>query len=135
MAEAKQRQKLGAMRDSFGESWEQVLRLSASMDGDTETAEDTAAEVIWRDTESRTFVAVVDGVTKLASSGVPIEELIDFVPGMTQQRADQIRRRISRGATSSLVDKLTASPVKEVPAPPAGAVDQALSSGGSASGT
>lgn len=135
MAEAKQRQKLGAMRDSFGESWEQVLRLSASMDGDTETAEDTAAEVIWRDTESRTFGAVVDGVTKLASSGVPIEELIDFVPGMTQQRADQIRRRISRGATSSLVDKLTASPVKEVPAPPAGAVDQALSSGGSASGT
>lgn len=137
MAEAKQRQKLGAMRDSYGESWEQVLRLSASMDGDADTAEDTAAEVIWRDTEPRTYGAVVDGITKLAHEGIPIEELIDTVPGMTQTQADRIRRRLRRGATKTLVDKLVGGGPAEVPAPPAGATRAALSetSGSGASST
>ncbi|MFZ2242560.1 MAG: hypothetical protein WAV90_23930 [Gordonia amarae] len=50
-AEANQQRKLAARRESFGESWEQVLRLAAAMDGD---------EMVWRDTEARAFAAVVD---------------------------------------------------------------------------
>lgn len=99
-AEATMQRKLAAKRDSFGESWELVLRLAAGMDGDTTTADDSAAEVVWRDTEARTFAAVVDGVTKLAGAGVPIEELLALVPGMTQQQVQGIKTAIrERGST------------------------------------
>ena len=40
-AEANQQRKLAARRESFGESWEQVLRLAAAMDGDEATAADS----------------------------------------------------------------------------------------------
>lgn len=115
-AEANQQRKLQAKRDSFGESWEQVLRLAAEMDGDTETAADSGAEVVWRDTEARSFAAVVDGVTKLSGAGVPIELLLTLVPGISQQQVQGIKTAMRGGAMASLVDKLTgASPVTEVP--------------------
>ncbi|MDM7488719.1 phage portal protein [Rhodococcus sp. CSLK01-03] len=89
-AEANQQRKLAAKRESFGESWEQVLRLSAEMDGDTATAADSSAEVVWRDTEARSFGAVVDGISKLSSAGVPIESLLSMIPGMSQQQIKAI---------------------------------------------
>lgn len=117
-AESTMQRKLAAKRESFGESWELVLRLAASMDGDVSTAEDTSAEVVWRDTEARSFAAVVDGVTKLAQAGVPVEQMLTMIPGMTQQTVLAIKEGMRSGTVSSLVDKLTASPVREVPAPP-----------------
>lgn len=93
--EANQQRKLKAKRDSFGESWEQVLRLGAEMDGDPNTAADIEAEVVWRDTEARSFGAVVDGVTKLASVGVPIDMLLTLVPGLSQPQIRAIRDRLS----------------------------------------
>ncbi|MFT4125088.1 MAG: phage portal protein [Gordonia sp. (in: high G+C Gram-positive bacteria)] len=124
-AEANQQRKLQAKRDSFGESWEQVLRLAAEMDGDPATAGDSAAEVVWRDTEARAFGAVVDGVTKLAAAGVPIEELVSLVPGMTQQQVKGIRDRMRAGAAGSLVDRLLAQPAAPVPPAPETAVADA----------
>lgn len=106
-AEANQQRKLTAKRESFGESWEQLLRLSAEMDGDAETASDAGAEVVWRDTEARTFAAIVDGVVKLAQVGVPVAELLDVVPGMTQQKIQAIKRGLRSSQVSSLVDRLT----------------------------
>lgn len=107
-AEANQQRKLAAKRESFGESWEQVLRLGAAMDGDEGTAVDTGAEVIWRDTEARSFGAVVDGLVKLAGVGIPVESMLSMVPGMTQQQIvgvqDAMRTREIRG----LVDELRA---------------------------
>src|SRR5690606_15789341 len=85
-AEADQQRKLAAMRLSLGESHEQLIRLGARMAGDQDTADDLNAEVVWRDTEARSFGAVVDGVTKLAQAGVPIESLLTMIPGMTQQQ-------------------------------------------------
>lgn len=108
-AEANQQRKLAAMRDSFGESVEQLLRLGAEMDGDAETAADSGAEVIWRDTEARSFPTVVDGVTKLSSVGVPVEELLFMVPGMTQQKMQTIRQALRAGQVSDLVSTLRAS--------------------------
>lgn len=105
-AEKNEQRKLDTKRESFGESWEQVFRLSAAMDGDDETAVDTGAEVIWRDTEARSFGSVIDGLTKLAGVGIPIETLLPMVPGMTQQQIvgvqDAMRAREVRG----LVDEL-----------------------------
>ena len=71
--EANQQRKLKSKRDSFGESWEQAFRLAAEIEGDTATAQDTSSEVQWRDTEARSFAGIVDGITKLAQVGVPVE--------------------------------------------------------------
>lgn len=124
-AEANQQRKLAAKRESFGESWEQVLRLAAEMrDGQPADADINAgAEVVWRDTEARSFAAVVDGVTKLAGAGVPIEHLLTLVPGMTQQQIQGIKASIRGGGVQSLVDRLLAAP--PAPLPPAPTVGQA----------
>jgi hypothetical protein len=72
--EAQQQRKLHNKRESFGESHEQMLQCAAEMSGDTATAEDEQGEVQWRDTEARSFGAVVDGVVKLATAGVPLQK-------------------------------------------------------------
>lgn len=109
-AEANEQRKLTAKRESFGESWEQVLRLAAEMDGDSGTASDSGAEVVWRDTEARTFAAIVDGVVKLSQAGVPVEQLLDVVPGMTQQKIQAIQKSMRGSRVSSLMDRLMAAP-------------------------
>lgn len=84
-AEANQQRKLAAMRESHGESHEQTLGLGHEMSGGTV---DDAAEVVWKDTEARSFAAIVDGITKLGAAqaaGHPIEPYLSLVPGFTQQ--------------------------------------------------
>lgn len=92
--EANQQRKIKGKRDSFGESWEAVLRLGARIDGDAETADDDNAEVVWRDTEARSFGAVVDGVGKLAAQGIPIDEMLTLIPGLSQQQISSIKGRV-----------------------------------------
>jgi hypothetical protein len=89
LAESAHQRKLELKRESYGESWEQVIRLAVEMSGGA--TPDEAAEVIWRLTEARSFAGVVDGIFKLATipadaSGVPVEQLLDLIPGMNQQR-------------------------------------------------
>lgn len=116
--------KLINKRESFGESWEQVLRLSAAMGGDAATADDIRAETIWRDTEARTFAAVVDGIVKLAQQGVPIEYLLPLVPGMTQQLIQAIKEAMRSGDAKKLVDVLLAKPPAQPGAPNADQLDE-----------
>ena len=118
-SEANQQRKLMAKRDSFGESWEQCFRCAAEIEGDTATAADTSSEVQWRDTEARAFGAIVDGVTKLSAAGVPIEELIDLIPGVNQQKSQSIKDALRRGQANQLVAALQAAPVlAQMPAAP-----------------
>ena len=95
MAEAPHQRKLADKRESFGESWEQVLRLAAEING-FEVSD--MAEVVWRETEVRSYAQVIDGITKLQASGVPIEVLLEDVPGWTKQRVDGVRAAIRRNA-------------------------------------
>lgn len=92
MAEAPHQRKLAEKRLSFGESWEQLLRLLGQLNG---LDVSDSAEVIWRDTEARSFAQVVDGITKLESSGVPISVLLEDVPGWTQQRVTAAREALA----------------------------------------
>ena len=103
MIEAPYQRKLSAKRESFGESWEQMLGLMASRAG---VEVDEGAEVVWRDSESRAFGAVVDGITKLAAAGVPIETLLDDVPGWTQQQVTAARAAIRRTSGRGLIEAL-----------------------------
>lgn len=105
-AEANQQRKLQAKRDSFGESWEQVLRLAAEIDGDEETAADSGAEVVWRDTEARAFGAVVDGITKLVAAGVQLRDVVHLVPGLSQQQIKAIKDSIQQSTVVDLVSSI-----------------------------
>lgn len=92
--EANQQRKIGGKRESFGESHEQALRLDSAMRG-IEDTEDVGAEAIWKDTEARSFGSVVDGVTKLASAGVPVDLILSMIPGLTQPQISAIRERLT----------------------------------------
>jgi hypothetical protein len=124
-AEANQQRKLAAKRDGFGESWEQAFRLASEIEGDPVSSLDTSSEVVWRDTEARAFGAIVDGITKLASAGIPIEELIDMLPGVSQQQVEAIKSSIRMGQVNELIAALQqqtaaapAGPPVTPPAPP-----------------
>jgi hypothetical protein len=70
----------------FGESWGQVFRLIAAAMGDIATAEDTTSRVVWRDTESRSLPATVDGLGKASQMlGIPGEGLWSRIPGVTSE--------------------------------------------------
>lgn len=69
VAKAKRR-----MRD-LGEGWEEILQLAFAADGDKTRAEFDRGETIWADPEYRTEAEHVDALLKLASIGVPNEQL------------------------------------------------------------
>lgn len=118
MVESAHQRKLKRKRTNWGESWEQMLRLGVAMSGLPQP--DEAAEVIWDETEARSFAAVVDGMVKIAS--VPPEgqavlaHLLDLIPGMTQQRTDALRDEMRRGRAVSTIAGLIANG-QEGPAP------------------
>lgn len=68
----------------FGESWEQVFRLAGVAAGNAEAANDTDAQVWWRDTEPRSIAQQVDALGKLTTMlQIPPEALWAKVPGAT----------------------------------------------------
>src|SRR5690606_27206231 len=82
---------------NFGESWEQVLRLAALAAGDVESAQDESAQVRWRDSEARSLAATVDALGKMAQMlMVPVEELWERIPGVTDQDVERWREAASR---------------------------------------
>lgn len=106
-AEANQQRKLGAMRESFGESHEQLLWLSRKMGGGTET--DVSAEVIWRDTEARAFGVIADGIIKVAQAietGAPIMPLLPLLPGVTPAMVAAMEKAVAASAQQQTVTSL-----------------------------
>lgn len=84
-AEAGLTRKVEERKHTFGESWEQTLRLAAHAAGDTAAAADVSAEVVWRDMESRSLAQVADALGKIATQlGVPVQALWERIPGVTQ---------------------------------------------------
>lgn len=122
LVEKAHQRKLRRKRASFGESWELALRLAVAMDGGAQP--DDAAEVIWEETEARSFAQVVDGIVKLASipeatAGIPVEEMLEWLPGMSQQKMRAIRDGIVRRRSGGMMAALTAAlRAPEVPIPP-----------------
>lgn len=105
-AEANQQRKLDAMRESHGESHEQLLELAQEMRGGTV---DDAAEAVWKDTEARSFAAIVDGIVKIGQalqSGAPILPLLPLVPGLTQQIINALQTQAQLGTVRDLVTAL-----------------------------
>jgi hypothetical protein len=85
---------------TYGESWEQVLRLALAASGDESAAGDLASEVIWRDTETRSPAVLVDTLTKLKSIGVPLEYLLERY-GLTPQTVERVMSMALAEASAS----------------------------------
>jgi len=84
--EAAQQRKTGEQKTSFGESCEQMLRLASAANGDMAGWEDTSAQVVWRDTESRSLAQVADALGKMATMlSIPPRALWERIPGVTDQ--------------------------------------------------
>lgn len=98
-------------QDAAGEAWESVMRLAALAEGDAAAAGDTAAEVVWRDTEAQSRAGQMDGLAKLAGIGVPLQFILEEY-GLTPQaiervmkfKADEDARKAATMAASFGVD-------------------------------
>lgn len=78
--------KVGERKTSFGESNEQMLRLASLAAGDRAGWEDTAAQIRWRDTESRSLAQVADALGKMAQMlAIPPRALWERIPGVETQ--------------------------------------------------
>ncbi len=125
-AEAGQSRKIAERKSSFGESWEQVLRMAAAFAGDMESANDMNAQVVWRDTEARSLSSTVDALGKLAQMlGVPPQELWDQIPGVSAQDVERWRATAaendSLGQFAAMLDRQTQALMPaEAPVTPAG---------------
>jgi len=94
-AEAGRDRRVDERKNGFGESHEQTFQLVGRLIGKPVPDD---AQVVWRDTSARAFAATVDGLGKLVQMlGIPPVELLDRVPGLTQQDRRRIRARMEQG--------------------------------------
>jgi hypothetical protein len=78
--------KVGERKTSYGESWQQTLRLSCLAAGDEAGWLDTTAVVRWRDTSTRSLAAVVDAWGEgRADARRPRPRDLGTPPGVTDQ--------------------------------------------------
>ena len=83
-------QKVFERQVSFGESHEQLLRLTARLAGHDEVADDLLAHVTWQETEARSLAQAADALGKTATMlGVPKVALWRMLPGVTEAQASE----------------------------------------------
>jgi hypothetical protein len=61
---------------TFGEAWEEAMRLAFLYRGDTSRGNASQIETIWADPEQRNEGALVDALIKMAQLGVPVDALL-----------------------------------------------------------
>lgn len=72
-------------KSTFGESHEQTLRLAGLAGRNKAAWEDVAAQVVWRDTSTRSLAQTVDALGKMVSMlSIPPQEVWELLPGVTQ---------------------------------------------------
>ena len=120
-AEQAERRKVTENSTMFGEGWEQVLEL-AGLEGGVEA--DPQSQVRWRDTEARAYAATVDALGKLAQMlGIPVQELWEKVPGVTQADVERWKAAAAQGDSfaqlNAMLDRqaATLTPPTTTPSP------------------
>lgn len=82
--------KTNAKKEVFGEAHEEAMRLAfRSIDPDDPRAEAVDAEVLWKDTESRSQAQLTDAVMKEVAMGLPFESALEKL-GYSPQAIDRI---------------------------------------------
>lgn len=90
---------------SFGDDWEDVMRLAFLVEDDQERAQDWSAETIWADCESRSQAEVTDSLLKLKAIGVPLEVVLEK-GGYTPQEIQRIKQMQAEDALRTVMDRL-----------------------------
>jgi hypothetical protein len=96
---------------SYGESWEQVVRIAALAAGDAEVGGDLSLEVLWHTPERRNPAVVADAATKMQAVGVPTEAVWAFL-GYSPQAIQRMR-------VTARAEQLAAAAAAAAAAPPA----------------
>jgi hypothetical protein len=76
---------------TFGETWEESMRLAFLYRGDTVRGAAANAETLWQDPESRSEGELVDALIKLQTIGYPLEVLW-AMHGESPQQIERMRR-------------------------------------------
>lgn len=93
----------------FGEGWEEVMRLGFRAAGDVKRGALIDTETSWRDPETRTESEHVDALVKLASIGVPEEQLWEDA-GYTPQQIEKFKAmKAGTPADADLAPKIEAA--------------------------
>lgn len=101
------------LKRTAGESLEQVMRLANRARG--EQFEDAGSEVIWADTEPRSFAQVVDAIGKLIAGGMARKDAWLMLPGATPPTVKQwvdnsdAERALDDAVMNDMADKLALS--------------------------
>jgi hypothetical protein len=121
-AESGQRRKVAERETTWGESWEQALRLAAQAE---ELEVSDAAQVRWRDTEARSLAQVVDALGKMATMlDIPKQALWERIPDASDQDVERWREmartqgpiEAMRLALEGQMGQLSPPPAPPVPA-------------------
>jgi len=116
--------KVRRKQTSFGEGWEEAIRLAFKVENDEKRAESFECEVIWENPESRSIAVIADAAVKLDSIGIPRTALWEFV-GATPQQIETwlaegaapigppVSARVTIPATPAEAAALTPGPVPE----------------------
>ncbi|WP_309080286.1 phage portal protein [Zhihengliuella sp.] len=75
------------LKRAAGESLEDVMRLANRARG--ENHEDNSSEVIWADTEPRSFAQIVDAIQKLITTGMSRKDAWAMLPGSTPPKVEE----------------------------------------------
>lgn len=101
---------------TFGETWEEVIRLAFAVESSPK-ADAIAAETLWADPESRTESEHVDAVMKKKTLGVPTAQLWEDL-GYSPQQIERFRSMLLDEALNQLIAQpATSTPPSPSPAP------------------
>lgn len=127
--------KVAERKSTLGESHEQTLRLSSLAAGDEAGWRDTAAQIVWRDTESRSLAQTVDALGKLVQMlGVPPEVLWERIPNVTQQDVERWKAAAENGDAIGQLNRIVARQTGQVAELAAAAPRSAPAANGAVSG-
>lgn len=99
---------------TFGDGWEETMRVAFLAAGQSEFAEIHDAETRWRDPENRSPAEIVDAAVKARTLAVPLEQLwadLGYTPQQIQNftRLAGLPERPPPGATAASVPALNGS--------------------------
>ena len=99
----------------IGESWEIVMRTALGLIGDPGAA-NVEGEVVWKDPETRSLAQLSDALTKLATIGVPQQELWRRL-GASPQEIEQWEQWNAQNAAKGITMAATTMPTQPAPPP------------------
>lgn len=105
----------------FGESWEEVLRLAGTIEGNALLADATDAETIWKNAAIRSESQAADAAAKKKDVGVPFSQLaVDL--GYTPQEIERMKAEKEIEALLATPPQLQSFAANPPPPPPNGGV-------------